>query len=84
MGIFRMKLWQRFCLLPFFTMRLRMLSRRDGFMVNWGLIFSTSELLYPNMKNRLRLIRPRPNFYMISDNPTLALELLIPRFTLVV
>ena len=31
--------------------------------------FSTSELLYPNMKFRLGLIRARPNFYMISDNP---------------
>ena len=31
--------------------------------------FSTSGLLYPNMKNRLRLIRARPNFHMNSDNP---------------
>ena len=30
--------------------------------------FSTSELLYPNMKFRLRLFRARHNFYMISDN----------------
>ena len=30
--------------------------------------FSTSELLHPSMKIRLRLIRARPNFYMISDN----------------
>ena len=35
--------------------------------------FSTSELLYPNMKIRLRLIRARPNFYMISDNPNVTL-----------
>ena len=35
--------------------------------------FSTSEFLYPNMKIRLRLIRPRPNFYMISDNPNVSL-----------
>ena len=35
--------------------------------------FSTSELLYPNMKSRLRLIRARPNFYMISDNPNVRL-----------
>ena len=34
---------------------------------------STSEFLYPNMKIRLRLIRARPNFYMISDNPNLGL-----------
>ena len=31
--------------------------------------FSTSELLYLNMKVRLRLIRARPKFYKISDNP---------------
>ena len=35
--------------------------------------FSTSELLYPNMRIRLRLIRARPNFYMISDNPNVSL-----------
>ena len=36
-------------------------------------LFSTSELLHPNMKARLRLIRARPNFYMISDNPNVSL-----------
>ena len=35
--------------------------------------FSTSELLYPNMKIRLRLIKARPNFYIISDNPNVSL-----------
>ena len=35
--------------------------------------FSTSELLYQNMKIRLRLIRGRPNFYMISDNRNVSL-----------
>ena len=35
--------------------------------------FSTSELFHPNMKVRLRLIRARPNFYMISDNPSVSL-----------
>ena len=35
--------------------------------------FSTSELLYPNMKIGLRLIRARPNFCMISDNPNVSL-----------
>ena len=61
---------------PFFTRRMRMLSRPDGFMLygKWGVdFFSTSELLYPNMKVRLRLIRARPNFYMISDNPNVSL-----------
>ena len=43
-------------------------------MVRWGVdFFSTSELFYPNMKIRLRLIRVRPNFYMISDNPNVSL-----------
>ena len=36
-------------------------------------VFSTSELLHPNMKSRLRLIRVRPDFYMISDNPNVSL-----------
>ena len=35
--------------------------------------FSTSEPLYLNMKIRLRLIRARPNFYMISDHPNVSL-----------
>ena len=61
---------------PFFTRRMKLLSRPDGFMLygNLGIdFFSTSELLYPNMKIRLRLIRARPNFYMISDNPNVSL-----------
>ena len=35
--------------------------------------FSSSEFLYPNMKTRLRLIRARPKFFMISDNPNVSL-----------
>ena len=53
-----------------------MLSRPDDFMlyVKLGVdFFFTSDLLYPNMKIRLRLIRARPNFYMISDNPNASL-----------
>ena len=61
---------------PFLTRRRKMLSRPDGFML-YGKIrvdfFSTYELLYPNMKVRLRLISARPNFYMISDNPNVSL-----------
>ena len=53
-----------------------MLSRHDGFMW-YGILevylSSTSELLHPNMKTRLRLIRARPIFYMISDNPNVSL-----------
>ena len=61
---------------PFFTRRKKLLSRPDCFMLygKLGIDFlSTSELLYPNMKKRLRLIRARPNFYMISDNPNVSL-----------
>ena len=52
-----------------------MLSRPDGIMLYGKLgvdFFSTSELLYPNMKIRLRLIRARLNYYMISDNPNVS------------
>ena len=61
---------------PFFTSRMKLLSRPDGFMLYDNLaidFFSTSELLFPNMKIRLRLIRARPNFYAISDNPNTSL-----------
>ena len=52
-----------------------MLSRPDGFMLYGKLGFdflSTSELLYPHMKIRLRLFRARPNSYLISDNPNVS------------
>ena len=57
---------------------MKLLSRPDGFMLYGKLridFFSTSELLYPNMKIRLRLIRAGPNFYMISDNPNISLTI---------
>ena len=60
---------------PFFTRRMKMLSRLDGLMLYGKLgveFFSTSDLLYPNKKVRLRLIRARPIFYMISDNPNVS------------
>ena len=63
---------------PFSTKRMKLLSRPDGFMLygKLGIDFvSTPELLYPNMKIRLRLIRARPNFYMISDNPNVSLRI---------
>ena len=59
----------------FFTRRMKTRSRPD-FMLYGKLgvdFLSTSELLYPNMKIRLRLIRARPNFYKISDNPNVSL-----------
>ena len=60
----------------FITRRMEMLSRLDVFMLYVILgveFFSTSELLYPNKKSRLRLIGARPNFHMISDNPNVSL-----------
>ena len=72
---------------PFFSRRMKMFSRPDGFMLYGKLgvdFFTTSELLYPNMKVRIRLIRARPNFYMISDNPNVSLELWIVPFIIAV
>ena len=54
-----------------------MLSRPDGF-IKYGKLgvdfSSTTELLYPNMNTRLRLIRARRDFYRISDNLNLSLR----------
>ena len=61
---------------PIFTRRMKLLSRPDGFMLYCKLgidFFYFSELLYPNMRIRMRLIRARPKFYMISDNPKVSL-----------
>ena len=60
---------------PLITRGMKVYSRPDGFMLygKLGIDFlTTSELLYPNMKVRIRLIRARPNFYMISELPMLA------------
>ena len=57
---------------PFFTRRMKMLSRADGFMLYGKMgvdFFSTCELLYRNLKTRLRLMRARHKFHMIRDNP---------------
>ena len=61
---------------PFSTRRMKMLSRPDGFILYGKMgvdCFSTSELLYTIMEVSLRLIRARPNFYMISENPNVSL-----------
>ena len=61
---------------PFFTRRMKLFRRTDGFMLygKLGIDFLTSsELLYLNMKVRIRLIRARPNFYMINENPNVSL-----------
>ena len=54
-----------------------MFGRPNGFLLYGKLgidFFSASELLYPKMKVGLQLIKTRPNFYMISDNPNVCLE----------
>ena len=56
----------------FFTRRIKMLSKPVAFMLYAKLgvgFFSSSELPHPNMKVRLRLIRAKPSFYIISNNP---------------
>ena len=61
---------------PFFTGRMKLYSRPEGFMFygKLGIAFSkTSELLYPKLKVRIRLIQARPNFYMISENRNFSL-----------
>ena len=61
---------------PFFTRRLKLYSRPDGFMLYGELgieVLKTSELLCPNMKVGIIQIRARPNFYMISENPNVSL-----------
>ena len=63
---------------PFFSRRLKMLLTSDGFSLYRELgvdFFTTSGLLDPNMKLTIRLIRPRPIFYMISDNPNVSLAI---------
>ena len=61
---------------PFFTSRMKFYTRLDGFMLcgKLGIDFLTiSELLCPNMKTRFRLIRARPNFYKIIEDPNVSL-----------
>ena len=61
---------------PFLTRTMKSYNRPDGFILydKLGINFlTTTELLYPNMKVRIRLIRTRPNFSMISENPNVSL-----------
>ena len=59
-----------------FAKRMKLYSKPDGFMLygKLGIDFlTTSEVPYPNMKVRIRIIRARPSFYMISANPNVGL-----------
>ena len=63
---------------PFFSRRLKMLVRNDGFTFYGKLavdFFTTSQLLYQNKKVKIRLIRARPNFHMISDKTDVSLRI---------
>ena len=74
---FSMKLLKLPCLKLFFTKSINMFSGPHGLLLyrNLGVdFFSNSELLCPNMKNRLRTIRARSDFCMISDNPNVSLR----------
>ena len=58
---------------------MKLYSRPDNLMLygKLGIDFlTTSELLYLNMKVRIRLIRAQPNFYMISENPNVSLGIM--------
>ena len=60
----------------FFTRKMKKLSRPDRFKLYGKMgvdFFSTSELLYANMKIRLLLIRARPKFYLVSDKHNVTL-----------
>ena len=60
----------------FFTRRMKMLTRSNGFMLYGKLgvdFFSSSELLFLIFKNRLQFIRVKTNFYRISDKPSVNL-----------
>ena len=55
---------------------MKLYSRPDGFMLYGKLgndFFTTSELLYSNMRIRIRLNRARPHFFMINENPNVNL-----------
>ena len=60
----------------FFIRRMKLYIRPDVSMLygKLGIGFrTTSELLYPNMKVPIQLIRARPIFYKISENPNVSL-----------
>ena len=79
-----MKFWKRLCLNFFSPGEWKGLADPDSVMMYCKLgndIFSTSELLHPNKMFRLRLIRVRPNYYMITTTSTLVFEMLIAHST---
>ena len=62
----------------FFTRRVKMLSRPEGFILSGKLgvaFFSGFELLFTVTKVRLQLIRAGSSFYMISYNPNIGFRI---------
>ena len=62
---------------PIFDMRLKILKRPDGFMLygKTGVdLFSTSDMLYPNIEMELHLIRGRPIFQKNTDELNFSLR----------
>ena len=69
------------------TKNMKLCISSNGFIFYFILLgdfFSTSELLYLNMKLRPQLIRARHTYTWLVTTPTFVLELLIVLFTLVV
>ena len=67
----------------YLTRILKPFSNPDGFMLYGKLgveFISTSELLYPKMKVRLRIIRASPNFNINGDNGNITVALRIVDF----
>ena len=61
-----------------FTDRANSLGTGIAFSLHWRLaidLFTCEKLLLPNIKVRIKLIRGRPNFYMLSDNPNVSLKI---------
>ena len=72
---------------PFFTWRMKVLTRHDGFLLYGKLgvnFFSTAALLCPNIEGRYVYIESDLFFTCLVTTPTLVLELLIVHFKLVV
>ena len=72
------------------TDRANFLGTGITFSLYWRLaidLFTCEKLLLPKTKVRIELIRARPNFYMLSDNPNVSLKIvdcsLFPRRILV-
>ena len=61
---------------PFYERQVHLNSRPMTFYGKLAIdLLTCDKLLLPNTKVRLKLIRARPNFYMISDNPHVSMRI---------